>query len=219
MRYEYLTFDCYGTLVDWRNGILSAFAEAAAPDVAPLQPDRLLALHAGHEAEVQAGPYRLYREVLTETARRMAEDLGLEGAFTSFDFLAESLPRWRVFPEVDAALLALRREGVRLGILSNIDDDLLAATLEQFEVEFDLLITAEQVRSYKPATTHFTRAGERIGDRRWLHVAQSWFHDIAAAQRLGIPAAWINRLDEQPTSNLRPVPTFPDLTGLARWLA
>jgi len=219
MRYEYLTFDCYGTLVDWRNGILSAFAQAVGPDAALPEPDRLLALHARHEAEVQAGPYRLYRQVLTETARRIAADLGLEGAFGSFEFLAESLPRWQVFPEVDAALSALRRQGIRLGIISNIDDDLLTATLEQFEVEFDLLITAEQVRSYKPATTHFTRAGERVGDRRWLHVAQSQFHDIATAQRLGIPAAWINRLDELPAAGLRPTATFADLIGLGSWLA
>ncbi len=219
MRYDYLTFDCYGTLVDWRNGILAAFAAAVRPDTAPPEPDRVLALHARHEAEVQAGPYRLYREVLTETARRMAVDLDIEEAFTSFDFLAESLPRWRVFPEVDAALLALRCEGIRLGILSNIDDDLLAATLERFEAEFELLISAEQVRSYKPASAHFARARERIGERRWLHVAQSQFHDIAAAEQLGIAAAWINRLDEPPAAGLRPVPTFADLSGLARWLA
>jgi 2-haloalkanoic acid dehalogenase type II len=219
MRYEYLTFDCYGTLVDWRNGILSAFTAAAEPDAEPLEPDRVLALHAHHEAEVQAGSYRLYRAVLTETARRVAADRGLEGAFGPVDCLAESLPRWRVFPEVDAVLSELRRQGIRLGILSNIDDDLLAATLKQFEVRFDLLITAEQVRSYKPATAHFERAREQIGERRWLHVAQSQFHDVAAARRLGIPAAWINRLDESPVAGLRPVATFPDLTGLGRWLA
>ncbi len=218
MRYEYLTFDCYGTLVDWRNGILSAFAQAAAPPAVPPQPDRVLALHARHEAEVEAGPYRPYRDVLAETARRMAADLGLEGAFTSFDFLAESVPGWPVFPEVDAALSGLRRQGIRLGILSNIDDDLLAATLEQFEVRFDLLITAQQVRSYKPAAAHFARARERIGERRWLHVAQSQFHDIATAQRLGIPAAWINRLDEPPAVGLRPLPTFSDLSDLGHWL-
>ncbi len=149
----------------------------------------------------------------------MARDLGLEEAFSSFGFLAESVPRWRVFPEVDAALLALRAAGIRLGILSNIDDDLLAATLEQFEARFDLLITAEQVRSYKPAAAHFERAREQIGERRWLHVAQSQFHDIAAAHGLGIATAWINRLDERPAPGLRPAATFADLTGLARWLA
>jgi 2-haloalkanoic acid dehalogenase type II len=219
MRYEYLTFDCYGTLVDWRSGILTAFAEAVASEVALPGADRILALHARHEAEVEAGPYRSYREVLAETARRMAGDLGLAGDFASFDFLAESLPRWRAFPEVESTLVALRRKGVRLGILSNIDDDLLAATLAPLEVEFDLLITAEQVRSYKPAAVHFRRARQRIAGRRWLHVAQSQFHDIAPAQRLGVPAAWINRLDEPPAGGLRPVPTFPNLSGLHRWLA
>ena len=219
MRYEFLTFDCYGTLVDWRNGILAAFADAADPAVAPPDPDRVLALHARHEAEVQAGPYRPYREVLTETARRMAADLALEGAFTSYGFLAESLPRWPVFPEVEAVLSGLRRRGARLGILSNIDDDLLAATLREIGVEFDLVVTAEQVRSYKPAPGHFERARARIGERPWLHVAQSRFHDIAIAGRLGIPAAWINRLGEPAGAGLRPVATFVDLAGLALWLA
>jgi 2-haloalkanoic acid dehalogenase type II len=218
MRYEYLTFDCYGTLVDWRNGILSAFEEAVAPSAVLPEPERLLELHAQHEAAVEAGPYRRYREILTETARLMVADLGLEAAFSSFDFLAESLPSWRPFAETGSALTALRRAGMRLGILSNVDDDLLAATLEQFGVEFDLLITAEQVRSYKPAAAHFESARRRIGRYRWLHVAQSQFHDIATAQRLGIPAAWINRLDEPPAARLQPVATLPDLTSLVSWL-
>ncbi len=218
MRYDYLTFDCYGTLVDWRAGILSAFAEAVAPGTPTPEPERLLALHARHEADVQTGPYRSYREVLTETARRMAADLGLEQSFDSFGFLADSLPRWRMFDEVNPVLGELAGRGVRLGILSNIDDDLLAATLEQFEVQPDLLITAEQVRSYKPAAAHFERARERLGGQRWLHVAQSRFHDILPASRLGVPAAWINRLDEEAAPGTPVVPTFPDLAGLARWL-
>ena len=219
MRYDYLTFDCYGTLVDWRNGILSAFAAAVPPDLPPPQPERVLALHARHEAEVQTGPYLSYREVLTETARRMADDLGLSASLGSFEFLAESLPRWRIFPEVDGALAEMRRLGLRLGILSNVDDDLLAATLEQFETPFDLLVTAQQVGSYKPAPGHFEKARERIGRPRWLHVAQSQFHDVAVAQRLAVPVAWINRLDEPSVAGLRPVATFSDLAGLVRWLA
>ena len=218
MRYDYLTFDCYGTLVDWRNGILSAFAAAVAPGSAPPEPERLLELHARHEADVQAGAYRSYRQVLTETARRMAVDLDLEGAFASFGFLADSLPRWRGFDEVNPVLSELADRGVGLGILSNIDDDLLAATLEQFEVEIDLLVTAQQVRSYKPAAAHFERARARLAGRRWLHVAQSRFHDILPAARLGIPAAWINRLGEAAGSDSPVVPSFGDLTALARWL-
>ena len=218
MRYEYLTFDCYGTLVDWRSGILRAFASAAGGAVS-LEPERLLELHARHEAEVEAGPYRSYRDVLTETARRMAVDLGPERQLESCAFLADSLPRWRPFPEVGEALTELRRAGLRLGILSNVDDDLLAATLELLDVEFDLLVTAEQVRSYKPAAAHFERARGQIGRRSWLHVAQSQIHDIAPAERLGIPAAWINRLGEPRGESLHPVPTFSDLTDLAGWLA
>ena len=218
MRYDYLTFDCYGTLVDWRGGILEAFA-AATSGAPPLDPERLLDLHALHEPEVQAGPYRSYREVLTETGRRMAADLGLAEAFASFGFLADSLTRWRPFPDTGPALRRLRAGGARLGILSNVDDDLLAGTLDHLDVEFDLLITAEQVRSYKPAPGHFERARQAIGERSWLHVAQSQFHDIAAAQRLGVAAAWINRLGEPRGAGLDPVPTFEDLRGLAAWLS
>lgn len=219
VRYDYLTFDCYGTLVDWRGGILAAFAAAIPPGTAPPDPERLLALHAVHEPEVQAGPYRPYRRILAETARRMAVDLGIDAALGSFDFLAASLGSWRAFPEVSEALAALAGAGARLGILSNVDDDLLAATLGQLDVEFDLLVTAEQVRSYKPAAGHFERARRLIGGRSWLHVAQSQFHDLAAAQRLGIPVAWINRLGEPLGDGLAPLRTFPDLAGLAAWLA
>ena len=219
MRYDCLTFDCYGTLVDWREGIVTAFAAAAPRGAPPPEAQRLLELHARHEPEVEAGPYRSYREVLAETARRMAADLGIEAAFPSFDFLADSLPRWRVFPEVGAALADLRDGGAGLGILSNVDDRLLAGTLEQLDVDFDLLVTAERVRSYKPATAHFERARSLIGGRSWLHVAQSQFHDIAPAQRLAIPAAWINRLGEPLAAGLAPPPTFPDLAGLGAWLA
>ncbi len=219
MRYEELTFDCYGTLIDWRQGIVAAFA-AAAPAGAALPPaSALLELHARHEAAIQAGPYRSYREVLTETAARIAAELGLESELRPFDFLADSLPSWPAFPDTRPALLALRRAGVRLGILSNVDDDLLAGTVERLGVEFDLLVTAEQSRSYKPAPGHFELARQAIGSRRWLHVAQSQFHDLAPARRLEIDAAWINRLGEPRAEEVAPLRVFADLAGLAGWLA
>jgi 2-haloalkanoic acid dehalogenase type II len=219
MRYETLTFDCYGTLIDWRRGIVDAFREAAGADAGELPGgERLLELHARHEAAVQAGPYRSYRQVLGETARRIAAELAVEELLTPFDFLADSLPRWPPFADTVPALARLRRAGARLGILSNVDDDLLAGTLERLGVEFDLLITAEQVRSYKPSPAHFESARRRIGDRAWLHVAQSQFHDIAPAQRLGLPAVWINRLGEPAAPGLQPVEVFDDLAGLAAWL-
>ncbi len=219
MRYDYLTFDCYGTLVDWRSGIAAAFRRAADPASTLPDDERLLDLHAVHEAAVEAGPYRPYREVLAETARRVAAALGLEQAYGSFDFLAGSLPRWPIFADTVPALDRLRRGGARLGILSNVDDDLLAATVARLEVDFDLLITAQQVGSYKPGLGHFLEARRRIGDRSWLHVAQSRFHDLAPAAALGVPAAWIDRLGETAADGVEPVRTFADLSGLAAWLA
>jgi FMN phosphatase YigB (HAD superfamily) len=95
-------------------------------------------------------------------------------------------------------LRKLSEAGYRLAILSNVDDDLLAGTRRHLGVDFDFVVTAQQVGSYKPAPTHFVTARERIGSGRWLHVAQSYFHDIQPARALGIPTAWINRKRQRP---------------------
>ena len=108
--------------------------------------------------------------------------------------------------------------GIRLGILSNIDDDLLAGTLRHLTVDFELTLTAQQLRSYKPAHGHFLTARERIGDARWLHAAQSYFHDVVPARELGIPVAWINRKAEEPQGQARPDRNLHDLAELADWL-
>ena len=113
-------------------------------------------------------------------------------------FLADSVPGWVPFPDTNAALERLRAAGYALGILSNIDDDLLAATRRHFTVEFELLVTAQQVRAYKPARPHFETARRLIGTRRWLHVGQGYFHDVVPARALGLPIAWINRNGEAP---------------------
>ena len=211
----FLTFDCYGTLVDWRGGIVRAF-HGALPE--PVVEERILALHAEIEPLVQAGEYRTYREVLRETARRIFERLGL-GPPAEPDFLPDSLPHWPPFPDTRDALERLRRRGVRLGILSNVDDDLLARTVDGLGVPFDLLITAEQVRSYKPAPAHFDTARARIGSSSWTHVAQSLFHDIAPAVELGIPVVWINRQRETAPPALRHVARCGDLASLPDRLA
>jgi FMN phosphatase YigB (HAD superfamily) len=131
---------------------------------------------------------------------------------------AASLPSWRPFADTNRALSRLAGVGIRLGILSNVDDDLLAGTREHFTVDFDLVITAEQVRSYKPEHGHFLAARERLGDAHWLHAAQSYFHDVVPCAELGIPSAWINRHGEPPAGNVRPDYEFRDLAGLAAWL-
>jgi 2-haloalkanoic acid dehalogenase type II len=217
--YDVITFDCYGTLIDWEAGIRMAFLDAAARDGIALDPGRALAAYAEIEPVVEAEAYRGYRAVLTETAARVARRLGWSLSPDRAGVLAKSLPGWRPFPDTNAALERLARAGYRLGILSNVDDDLLAGTRRHFTVPIDFVVTAQQVGSYKPAHAHFLTARRLIGDRRWLHAAQSYFHDVVPARTLGIPVAWINRKREQPPDDGRPDREFADLTGLADWLA
>ena len=217
--YDVVTFDCYGTLVDWRDGIASAFTAAAAADGVVLDPRAVLAAYAEIEPAVEHEAYRRYRDVLAETARRVAARLGWPLAPEQARFLPDSLPGWRAFPDTNVALARLASAGYRLGILSNVDDDLLAGTRRHLAVEFDLVVTAQQVGSYKPASGHFETARARIGERRWLHAAQSYFHDVVPAVRHGIPVAWINRHAERPTGAARADRELRSLTELADWLA
>jgi 2-haloacid dehalogenase/putative hydrolase of the HAD superfamily len=216
--YDVVTFDCYGTLIDWRSGIWDAFAAAAAAAGATLEHDAVLAAYADIEPVVEHETYRSYRAVLTETASRVATRLGWPLAVERAQFLPDSLPDWRPFPDTNPALERLASAGYRLGILSNVDDDLLAGTRRHLRVSFDLLVTAQQVGSYKPAPGHFLTARERIGGKRWLHAAQSYFHDVTPAQGLGIPVAWVNRHAERPSGRARPEREFRTLTDLADWL-
>ena len=217
--WDVITFDCYGTLIDWEAGIGDAFREAAAADGVKLDPAAALRAVFEREPEVQAAHYRTYREVLTVTAMEAAAALGWTVSRERAAFLADSLPRWKPFPDTNAALERLSRSGYELGILSNVDDDLLAGTRRHFTVSFPLLVTAQQVRSYKPAPGHFTTARERIGGRRWLHAAQSYFHDITPAVAQRVPVAWINRKGMQPTGAARADREIRTLTELADWLA
>jgi 2-haloalkanoic acid dehalogenase type II len=217
-RYDVLTFDCYGTLVDWERGIAEALERAAGADGVTL--DRAAALRAYHEIEprVQAERYRRYREVLALTARAVAERLGWPLAPGREAFLPDSLPTWPPFPDTNGALRRLRDAGHRLAILSNVDDDLLAGTRRHLDVAFDFVVTAQQVGSYKPAPGHFAAARERIGAARWLHVAQSYFHDVQPARALGIASAWINRKGERPLDERGPDHQFRTLAEAADFL-
>lgn len=214
--FDILTFDCYGTLIDWEGGITTAFSSLGKQIGQEISPERVLQLHARIEPEVQAESFQRYREVLDLTAARIAGELGLEIPGDLSHFLSESLSRWQPFPDTGPALESLRGAGYRLGILSNVDDDLLAGTLEHLPVNFELLVTAEQVGSYKPALGHFREAGRQIGDSSWLHVAQSFFHDVQPAVALHLPAVWINRKNESPLSAARPQAEFPDMASFAK---
>jgi 2-haloacid dehalogenase/putative hydrolase of the HAD superfamily len=217
--YDVITFDCYGTLIDWEGGITEAFAREAAADGVRIDAAHALREYARTEPLVEQERYRPYREVLAESAVRVARSLGWPIAYSRGVFLPDSLPRWKPFPDTNAALERLRNAGYRLGILSNVDDDLLAATRKHFTVDFEIVITAQQVRAYKPSLPHFLTARERIGTSRWLHAAQSNMHDILPTNSLVIPNAWVNRKREQPLIGGIPGRELANLEALADWLA
>jgi 2-haloalkanoic acid dehalogenase type II len=216
--YGILTFDCYGTLIDWEAGISEAFLAAARQDDRSLSRDAVLSAYAELEPVVQAERYLPYREVLAETAGRVAARLGWELTRERAAFLPASLPGWPPFPDTNPALERLVAAGCRLGILSNVDDDLLAGTRRLLTVPFDLIVTAQQVGSYKPAAGHFLAARQAIGEKRWLHVAQSYFHDVVPARALGVPTAWINRKHERAPDGGQATLTFDTLAAFATWI-
>ena len=214
-RYDVVTFDCYGTLIDWESGIAGWFAEAARADGISLAREEILASYAEIEPAVEAEAYRSYRDVLTETALRIAGRLDWPLTRDKARGLAASLPAWRPFPDTNPALERLATAGYRLGILSNVDDDLFAGTRLHLAAPFELLVTAQQVRSYKPAPGHFEEARRRIGNGRWLHAAQSLFHDVVPCRALGIPVAWVNRMREPAHSEVQPDFEISNLSDLA----
>ena len=216
--YDIITFDCYGTLIDWESGIVNAFLSEADRDGVDLNPGSIIAAYMAEEPAVEAEQYRLYREVLGETAQRVAAKSGWKVGPGRAGFLAASVPRWDPFSDTNPALERLAKK-FQLGILSNIDDELLAATLKTFPVRFDFTITAEQMHSYKPGLAHFNEALARTEGKRLLHAAQSYFHDVVPASRLQIPVAWINRRGERiGEDGIEPTYRLQDLTGLADML-
>lgn len=216
--FDVVTFDCYGTLIDWERGIHDAFAALAPTLRLPVPADRAVELYVEIEAAVEAEAYRSYRAVLIETARRIAARLGFPLPSEHAGFLADSVRCWPPFLDTNPALRRLWDAGYQLGILSNVDDDLLAWTMRHLAAYFEIVVTAQQVGCYKPAPGHFTTARERIGGRRWLHAAQSYYHDVVPARALGIPVAWINRKG-QASQGTKPDREFRTLAELADWLA
>jgi 2-haloacid dehalogenase len=202
---RWATFDCYGTLIDWRAGIRAELARVFGED----QADGLLERYHRLEPELERSGALSYREVMTEAMRRLGAPPGDE------DGLARSLPTWQAFPEVAASLEDLRRRGWQLAILSNSDRDLIAASKEAIGVPFEQTVVAEDIHSYKPAFGHWEEFAARTGadPQRHVHVAASLFHDIAPANVIGLPSVWINRLAES-REGLNPIRELPDLAGL-----
>ncbi|WP_420441311.1 HAD family hydrolase [Candidatus Palauibacter sp.] len=213
-----LTFDCYGTLIDWEAGILAAL-RAAYAEAAAVEDEALLGEFHAAQNRLKTSEYRPYRQLLTETSTEVARANGWDPSDASAAGVPASIPSWQPFRDTNPALSRLAEAGVTLGILSNIDDDLLAATLKHFEVEFGRLGTAQRLRSYKPAAPHFERGREwAAGFDRWLHVAQSLFHDVVPATSLRVPVLWVNRKGEPRPDAADPVHVAPDLAAAAAWL-
>ena len=207
---RWATFDCYGTLVDWLSGIRSTLAELWPAEDA----DRLLERYHEVEPAVQAGRGIAYRTVMAETLAGLAAAEGLEVPAGREDALADSLPTWPVFAEVPGSLSELRARGWKLGILSNTDADLLAASLTVIGVPVDLRVAASDIGSYKPAFGHWETFFRETGADRsgHVHVAASLFHDVQPCATLGLPCVWINRQAE--SSDLPRAGELVDLSGL-----
>src|SRR5438552_10569957 len=194
-----MTFDCYGTLIDWETGIRNAFSSALLRTGASQGLEsEAFELYEEEERRVERErPHLLYRDVLSRTSLSVARKIGWKLSEAESTFLAKELPTWTPFPDANPSLARLSTEHT-LGILSNVDNDLLAGTIKHFTSHFEIRVTAENVRSYKPASGHFEEARRIIGASPWTHVAASQYHDIEPAMQLGITAVWVNRRGAHP---------------------
>jgi len=195
-QFEVLTFDCYGTLINWEEGILQCLHRILAAHGKDKDADdaAILRLYGDFEARAEQSEYRCYREVLQSVVRQFGEELGFAPSDEEARALPESLPKWKPWPDTVNALHLLR-ERFRLAVISNVDDDLFAGTRPQLSVEFDQVITAQQAQAYKPSLKIFNLALSRIGasPSRVLHVGQSLYHDVLPARSLGLATVWVNR--------------------------
>ena len=196
--FKVLTFDCYGTLIDWESGILKALKTILSNHNVNINNQEILELFAQRESIQEAGEYLKYREVLKKVVQDFGEKLKFPPTEHELNQLAESIQSWEPFFDTVEALKILKKR-YKLAVISNVDDGLFADTARKLEVEFDWIITAEQVKSYKPALQNFEVAIQCIGisPSQILHVAQSVYHDIVPAKSLGIAAVWVNRRKEK----------------------
>lgn len=222
-RFEVLTFDCYGTLIDWETGLWAALSPVFANHRVSVALDRALELYGELESEAERGPYRDYKAVLRMVLEGLGPRLGFTPTPDELERFAVSVKDWPAFPDSPRALRALKTK-YKLAIISNIDDDLFAFSAQRLQVPFDWVITAQQVRSYKPSLNNFRRAFERleVPQSKILHVAQSLFHDIAPAKALGLATVWVNRRygkagsGATPPAQAQPDLEVPDLQSLAQ---
>jgi 2-haloacid dehalogenase len=222
-----VSFDCYGTLIDWEAGILPVLRALLAGHGQSLPDASILELYGEFEAEAESGPYQSYRDVLQSVVRGFAGHFHFDATSAEIRSLHESVPGWPPFPDTVSALRNLQKR-YKLVVISNIDDNLFAETRKRLDVDFDAVITAEQARSYKPSLNNFRIALRTlaVSPDRLLHAAQSVYHDIVPARSLGIATVWVNRRSARPgigavrdsrgpASDKRADLEVPDLASLA----
>ena len=217
-----ITFDCYGTLIDWEAGILPALRGVLAAHGQSMPDEALLELYGEFEAQAETGPYQSYRNVLESVVRQFGERCGFHQSPEELRSLHESIPVWPPFPDTVASLQKLAQR-YQLAVISNIDDDFFAETRKHLGIEFADVITAQQARSYKPSLNNFRLALQKLGiePSQLLHAGQSIYHDVIPAQSLGIRAVWVNRKSARPgvgavrAASGKPDLEVPDLASLA----
>jgi 2-haloacid dehalogenase len=222
-QFRLLSFDCYGTLIDWETGIFSALHPILAAHGKTVPDAEILRLYSELESEAEQGEFHPYREVLQSVVRGFGDRLGFEPSDSEIRSLPDSMPNWPPFADTVAALGTLKTR-YQLAIISNVDDDLFAPTARRLQIPFDYVITAQQARAYKPSLQIFKLAQQRTGaaPEKWLHVAQSVYHDVIPARSLGIASVWVNRPSSRPGSGAskaasgQPDLEVPDLKTLAQ---
>src|SRR3954449_2600598 len=237
---RFISFDCYGTLIDWESGAYEAFQKEADRDGFTIDRETLIPLFLSTQAEIMSGSYELYAEVMRRTAIRCAQELGWDLEPSRAQFLPDSIPRWPPFRETNAQLDRFAKK-FEIGLISNIDDKLLGATRRHFRADWDLVVTAQQlpaarrrpfrvdsalvvtaqqVRSYKPDPAHFKECARRIGGKKgWVHVASSYYHDIEPCLKEKVPVIWVNRHKEKLEPNQRkPTAEVKNLTDAVKLL-
>ncbi|MGZ5337863.1 MAG: HAD-IA family hydrolase [Solirubrobacterales bacterium] len=210
-----MTTDCYGTLIDWEKGISEAFKNEAERDGLTIDTNALLQSFFEAEAQIMAGSYELYAEVLRRATVKVAGEIGWDIEPSRAQFLPDAVARWQPFREVNAAMDRLKSR-YDIGIISNVDDKLLGISRQHLRTELDLAVTAQQVRSYKPDPTHFKECARRIGGKKgWLHIGCNYETDIAPVLKMNVPVIWVNRHGETLEGRTAPTAEVKNLRDAA----
>jgi 2-haloacid dehalogenase/putative hydrolase of the HAD superfamily len=216
---QWVTFDVYGTLIDWESGVADAFEREARRDGFTIDRQQVIDLFLQTTEEIQSGSYELYAEVLRQAAVKIAKEIGWPLEPSRSGFLPDSVARWMPFKEANPQLKKFLTK-YQTGLISNIDDKLLGLTRRHIPADVDLVVTAQQVRSYKPDPAHFNEFARRIGGKKgWVHIASGLTADIEPAMKLKVPTIWVNRhKDEVPTGSKKPTVEVKTLLDAAKLL-